>query len=197
MTDQTDQPQEGAKLDLAVQVAHIAAQVSVALRNTDPAKRSELETKLTLARERLEQRGSPPGLIPFIDVMRGLLLGQDMSAEAQHLLPAYLAVYQQLVDDQKLREDEGDLTVGQVLDEVSHNVALALKQGTFDQRRQMADTLQIMAEESRRRPDLSGLVDFLTAARILLQGGYPLPIEAQLEGPFREKWNQLLKDLRN
>ncbi len=68
---------------------------------------------------------------------------------------------QQLVDDQKLREDEGDLTVGQVLDEVSHNVVLALKQGTFDQRRQMADTLQIMAEESRRRPDLSGLVDFL------------------------------------
>ena len=196
MTEQIDPPQEGWKADLAVQVAHIAAQVSVALHTTNPAKRNELENKLTLARERLEQQGSPPGLIPFIDVMRGLLGGRDMSAEAQHLPPAYHAVYEQLVDDLKRREDEGDLTVGQVLDEVSHNVTLALKRGTFDQRRHMADTLLIMAEESKRRPDLSGLVDFLTAARILLQGGDPLPVEAQLEGPFRDRWNQILAGLR-
>ena len=196
MTEQTDQPNEGWQVNLAVQVAHIAAQVSAALSAADPARKGELEGKLTLARERLEEKGAPPGLIPFVDVMRGLLSGRDMSTEARDLPPAYQAVYEQLVDDQKQREGEGDLTVGQVLDEVSHNVTLALKRGTFDQRRHMADTLLIMAEESKRRPDLSGLVDFLTAARILLQGGDPLPVEAQLEGPFRDAWNQILKALR-
>jgi hypothetical protein len=196
MSEQIDQPNEGWQVNLAVQVAHIAAQVSTALAAADSAKKSELESKLTLARERLEQKGAPPGLIPFIDVMRGLLIGRDMSAEARNLPPAYYAVYEQLIDDQKQRGDEGSLTVGQVLDEVTQNVILALKRGTFDQRRHMADTLLIMAEESKRRPDLLGLVDFLTAARILLQGGDPLPVEAQLEGPFRDKWNQLLAGLR-
>jgi hypothetical protein len=196
MTEQTDQPQEGWQVNLAVQVAHIAAQVSAAMGAADTAKKSELESKLTLARERLEQKGAPPGLIPFIDVMRGLLDGRDMSTEARALPPAYQAVYEQLMDDLKQREGEGTLTVGQVLEEVSSNVTLALKRGTFDQRRHMADTLLIMAEESRRRPDLAGLIDFLTATRILLQGGDPLPVEAQLEGPFRDAWHQILKALR-
>jgi hypothetical protein len=188
--------QAPAKVDLAVQVAHIAAQVAAAMRSGSQEKRGELETKLTLARERLEERGAPEGLIPFIDVVRGLLGGQDVAPLVAELPPSYRAVYAQIMDDLEAREEEGELTVREVLDQVSHNVVLAMKRGTFEHRRRMANTMWVMEQEATKRPDLAPLIDFMRAARTLLKGGDPSPVVERLGGPFLAKWEEMLDEIR-
>jgi hypothetical protein len=186
-----------ATIDLALQVANVAALVSAARRSADEEKRDELEARLALAQARLlEQPGTPEGLILFLAVMRGLLRGEDMSAHAGALPSAYRAVYVQLMDEAEADGEEGTLTVGEVLDEVTHNVILALVHGNFDQRRRMADTLLVMEEESRRRPDLAGLRHLLQAARLLLKGADPTPVANRLRGPFKARWEEILEALQ-
>jgi hypothetical protein len=186
---------EQFRVDLALQVANIAAQVSTAMRSKGGDKRDELESRLALAHERLQEKNPPPGLVLFIEVMRGLLRGENVAQQARGLPPSYLAVYEQLVGELTVEEDEGQLTVRQVIDEVTHNVIAALQHGSFHQRRQMANTLFIMEQESERRPDLVALRDFLTAARLLLEGGDPSVATASLRGPFLEKWQEIVDAL--
>jgi hypothetical protein len=186
-----------ATIDLALQVAHVAAQVSAALRSADEEGRDKLEARLALAQARLlERQSTPEGLFLFLAVMRGLLRGEDMSAQASHLPTAYRAVYAQLVDEAGVDDQEGTLTVREVLDEVTRNVILALARGNFDQRRRMADTLLVMEQESRQRPDLAELRHFLQAARLLLKGADPTPITDRLRGPFKAHWEGILEAIQ-
>ena len=181
-----------AKIDLALQVAHVAAQVSAAMRANNQDVRDDLQVQLALAAARLEEQGAPPGLIPFLRVMQGLLQGEDVSPLAGELPASSRAVYQQLVDELDVEEAEGTLTVREVLDEVTHNVIVAMVRGTHDQKRRMADTLLAMEQESRGRPDLAALRDLLQAARLLLLGEDPAPVADRLRGPFREHWEAIL-----
>jgi hypothetical protein len=183
--------------NLALQVANVAAQVSAALRSEDEDQREELERRLALAEARLRERQTmPEGLVRFLDVMQGLLRGDDMSALAGELPQAYRAVYEQLVGELEAANDEGPLTVREVLDEVTHNVILALTRGTFDQQQQMAATLLAMERESGERPDLGGLRDLLRAACLLLAGEDATPVANRLTGPFRARWEEILEALQ-
>ena len=185
-----------ATVDLALQVANVAARVSAAMRSKDPGKRDELQAQLALAQGRLEEQGAPPGLIPFLIVMQGLLCAEDVSSLAGELPASYRAVYQQLVDELDMEDADGALTVREVLDEVTHNVIVAMVRGTHDQKRRMAETLLAMQEESRGRPDLAALRDLLQAARLLLLEGDPAPAADRLRGPFREQWEAILDATR-
>ena len=90
MTVEYDVPQDGqVRVNLAIQVAGIAAQVSSALRSSDSDRCTELVRKLTLAQAQLEQGTAPEGLVPFIEVMCGLLRGDDGSASAAGLSMSY------------------------------------------------------------------------------------------------------------
>ncbi|MBN1937117.1 MAG: hypothetical protein JW934_20835, partial [Anaerolineae bacterium] len=120
------------RVNVALQVAGVATQVTAALQSDDPEKRDNLERKLALAQGQLDPLDSPPGLVPFIDVMRGLLRGDNVAARASGLPPAYRAVYEQIVDSTTPPEPEGELTVRQVVDEVAHNVLTVMRFGTFD-----------------------------------------------------------------
>jgi hypothetical protein len=181
-----------AQVNLAVQVAGIAAQVAAAMHSTDPDRRESLVKKLILARVRLAKTGAPPGLLPFIDVMCGLLRDEDVSALANELPGAYRAVYEQIVDETHTQASESEMTLRQVLDEVKHNVILVMTRGSYDQRQMMANTLLKMQSESSRRPDLGALITFLKAARALLNGEDPSPSVAQLKGPFLNKWREIV-----
>ena len=189
-------------VNLALQVAQVAAQVSTVLRNPEQTPREELESRLGMAQERLEQQGAPTGLIPFLAVMRGLLRGEDVSELADALPASYRAVYLQLqlelgnvstqVGPQPTGGEEGSMTVREVLDEVARNVVLAMSNGTLTQRLRMANTLLAMQQEAADRPDLVGLCDLLLAARILLQGDDPSEAAEALRGPFLDKWQEIL-----
>jgi hypothetical protein len=193
MTTEHPTPPEGSQaLDLAVQVANIAAQVSVALRSPGSEKRNELEGRLALAQERLGEQGSPEGLIPFLEVMRQLLQGRDPSELVEELPRAYRAVYDQLIDEQTAEQDQGDLTVGEVIEEVSANLVRVMRHGTADQRRMMGNMLLQMAQDAESRPDLAVLIDFFTAARCLLQDRDPSPSADKLHGPFRAQWERVI-----
>ena len=184
-----------AKVNLALQVAQVAAQVSTVLRGSDQGTRDELADRLEMAEERLEQQGAPVGLIPFLVVMRGLLRGEDVAEMAAELPASYRAVYTQLISETEpadSAEGSGSMTVREVLDEVAHNVILAMSNGTLTHRLRMANTLLAMQQEAADRPDLAGLCDLLHAARILLQGDEPGPVADQLRGPFRAKWDEIL-----
>ena len=189
-------------IDLALQVANVAALVSAARRSADESKCSELAARLAQAQVRLlEQERTPEGLILFLDVMQGLLNGDESGpcpalALAADLPAAYRAVYEQLISEVQTQDDEGTLTVRQVMDEVSNNVILAMVRGNFDQRRRMADTLMVMEQESLVRPDLEGLRGLLQAARLLLQGADPTPIASQLQGPFKARWQEILEAIQ-
>jgi hypothetical protein len=179
------------RVNLAMQVANIAAQASAALRSGSLEKRDELVNTLTRARERLAQNPTPEGLLPFIDVVCGLLRGQDVSANATTLPTPYRAVYDQLVDETE-HDDEGEMTLREVLDKVAYNVVAAIKQGTPAQRRMMAHTLERMQRESARRPDLKSLIDLLEAARALLLDEEWEPHANKLRGPFQARWEEIL-----
>lgn len=188
-----------AKVNLALQVAQVAALVSTALRGQDQGARDELESRLAMAEERLEQQGAPAGLIPFLAVLRGLLRGEDVDELAAKLPVSYRAVYAQLVSetqratlDASASPDAPVMTVGEVLDEVARNVVLAMSHGTLTQRLRMANTLLAMQQEAADRPDLSSLCDLLLAARILLQGDDPTEAADQLRGSFRDKWDEIV-----
>jgi hypothetical protein len=188
-----------AKVNLALQVAQIAAQVSGALRGPDQDPRDELEARLAMAQERLEQQGAPAGLIPFLAVMRGLLKGEDVDELAAELPVSYRAVYNQLAIEAQAAasgpdqaDESGAMTVGEVIDEVARNVVLAMSGGTLTQRLRMADTLLTMQQEAAGRPDLSGMCDLLLAARTLLQGDDPGEAAEALRGPFKAKWDEIL-----
>ena len=196
MTTGETAPHDGqVKVNLANQIAGIAAQVTSALRSGNADQRNALESKLALARDQLQQGTAPDGLIPFIDIMCGLLRGEDTSLLVDNLLPAYRAVYDQVIDETRQREDDSELTLGQVLDQVSHNAVLAIRQGTYAQRRLMANTLLKMQRESARRPDLGALIDFLEAIRALLQDEDWAPFASRLQGPFQERWEVILTAL--
>lgn len=193
-----NQPPDGgqSKIDLAIQVAHIAAQVSAAMKSADLAKRTELEARLATAQERLTSAQTPVGLVAFIEVMRAVLAGRDASELAEELGRSYRAVYEQIIDELEHQDVDGELTVGQVIQEVSYNVIQAMKQGTADQRRLMGNTLLQMAQEAEWRPDLQALIDFMTAARMLLQGSDPTLAASNLVGPFRSEWDNILAALK-
>ncbi len=184
------------RINLAMQVANIAAQASTALRSGSLEKREELADTLTRARERLTQNPTPEGLLPFIDVICGLLRGQDVTAGATALPTPYRAVYDQLVDETEHNDEEGEMTLREVLDEVSHNVVAAIKGGTPAQRRMMANTLQRMQQSSAHRPDLKSLIDLLEAARALLLDEDWAPHANQLRGPFQARWEEMLNAIR-
>jgi hypothetical protein len=193
MTTEDHPPQqERSRVDLGRQVAGIAAQVAAAIRSRDSERRDQLAAQLVQARERLGQTQAPPGLLPFIDVMCGMLRGQDVSALARPLPGAYRALYEQVVDETQSQGQESELTLRDVLDQVAHNVVLALRHGTDEQCRMMAETLHRMQRESSGRPDLQALVGFLEAARALLRREDPSPSVAQLRGPFLERWHEIV-----
>jgi hypothetical protein len=191
-----DLPQDGqVRVNLAVQVAGIAAQVSAALRSGDADRCGELVTKLSQARDQMQRGAAPGGMVPFLDAMCGLLRGDDVTALAKQLPPSFLAVYQQIVDETEMPADEGELTLREVLAEVSYNVVTLVKHGTAAQRNVMAHTLQKMQQESKRRPDLRALIVFLDAARALLRDEDPSLYANQLQGPFQAKWEDILNEL--
>jgi hypothetical protein len=97
--------------------------------------------------------------------------------------------------DETQAEEEGEMTLREVLDEVTYNVIVVMKRGTPTQRSQMADTLLRMQRESSWRPDLQAFTDFLQAARTLLQEPDAPPEEIELHGPFLVKWNEILSAL--
>ena len=196
MTEENDLPKNGqVKVNLAMQVAGIAARVTSAIRSSSKEKCSELEAKLAQASEQLQAAdASPPGLVPFIDVMRGLLLGQEVTELADTLSTSYRAVYAQVVDETQAGE-EGEVTLREVLDEVTHHVIVVMKRGSPAQRAKMADTLFRMQRESSWRPDLQAFIAFLQAARTLLQEPDAPPVEQELQGRFLEKWNEILSAL--
>jgi hypothetical protein len=197
MSETGDIPGNGqVRVNLALQVAGIAAQVTSALRSGDDAKRAKLESKLGQAQEQLRLGPTPGGLPLFIEVMRGLLRGEDVSDQATDLPESFGAVYQQVVDEVQHAQESGPLTVRQVLDEVSRNVIAAMRQGSYGQRRMMANTLLRMERESERRPDLVPLVHFLQAVRALLQDEDWAEPASQLTGPFQAHWEQMLEALR-
>ncbi len=183
------------RVNIALQVAGIAAQVVSAMKSGSDARRDELESKLTAAQNHLDPVDAPPGLVPFIDVMRGILRGENVAARAGGLPPTYRAVYDQVVDAVEAPEDEGELTVRQVLDEVTHNVITVLKFGSYDQQQQLIDVLEKMQRESDPRPHLSLLATFVQAARLLIQGDDPAPVAAKLDGVYRTKWEQIVNAL--
>ena len=188
---------EQAKVDLALQVANVAAQVSAAMRSADEGERDQLQARLFLAKARLEQQGAPEGIVPFLDVMGGLLRGEDVSALSGDLPITYRAVYEQLVGELEAEETERMLSVREVLDEVAHNVILAMVRGTFDHRLRMAETLQAMAGELSSRPDLSGLRDLLLAAQLMLQDEDPEPVVDRLRGPFKARWQEIVEAVQD
>lgn len=194
-----DAPQGHVKVNLAMQVAGIAAQVSAALGSRDAEKQQELAGKLSLAQEQLQQGQAPDGLVPFIDVMCAMLRGEDASSRVDKLPVAFRAVFDQLVRETQKQEDPmvGDLTVRQVLDQVAHNAVLVMKQGSYAQQRMMANTLLKMQQESARRPDLVALVHFLEAVGALLQDEDWAPAANQLQGPFQAKWEDILNQLQD
>jgi hypothetical protein len=193
MTVEDNVPQDGqVSVNLAMLVAGIAAQVSSALRSADSDRCTELVQKLTLAQAQLEQGAAPESLVPFIEVVCGLLRGEDVSALAAGLSKSYRAVYDQIVEETQQREDEGELTLGEVLDEVVYNVGTLVQHGTMPQRLSMAQTLHKMQQESKRRPDLQELIVFLEAARALLLDEDPSPYTSQFSGPFQAKWEAIL-----
>jgi hypothetical protein len=197
MTEPNQPPESGqVRVNLALQVAGIAAQVTSALRSGDDARRAELERTLAEAQAQLDRGPSPEGLPLFIDVMRGLLRGEDVSSDAQGLPESFRAVYHQVVDELHHAQEGGPLTVRQVLDEVSRNIIAAMRQGSYAQRRMMANTLLQMERESAHRPDLGPLVHFLQAARALLQDEDWAEPASQLTGPFQARWEQILEALR-
>ena len=183
------------RVNVALQVAGIAAQVTLALQSDDRDRCDELESKLALAQSHLDPLDAPPGLVSFLDVMRGVLRGDDVSARAGGLLPSYCAVYEQVVDSVKAREDEGELTVRQVMNQVAQNVIAVMQSGTFDQRQQMIDVLFKMQQESEQRPHLSALADFTQAARILIEGGDVSTLVSRLPEPYREQWDHIIRVL--
>ena len=180
------------RVNLAMQVANVAAQASAALRSGSLEKREELADTLTRARERLALNPTPEGLLPFMDIICGLLRGQDVSADVTMLPTPYRAVYDELVDETEHGVEEGEMTLREVLDEVAYNVVAAMKQGTPAQRRMMANTLQRMQQESARRPDLKSLIDLLEAARALLLDEEWEPHANKLRGPFQAHWEEIL-----
>jgi len=189
-------PQDGhVRVNLAVQVAGIAAQVSAALRSGDAERCAELTAKLGQAQDQMQRGAAPGGMVPFLNVMCGLLRGDDVSALAKTLPPSFYAVYQQIVDEAHEPADEGELTLREVLTEVSYNVVTLIKHGTGAQRSMMAHTLQKMQQESKRRPDLQGLIVFLDAVRALLRDEDPSVYAGQLHGPFQVKWEDILNEL--
>lgn len=190
------QPEGQVRVNLATQVAGIAAQVSVALRSQDQEKQRALATKLAQARDHLQAGTAPEGLVPFIDVMCGLLQGTDVSALVDELDPPYRAVYDQLTSDVQAPAEGGELTLRQVLDEVTYHVIAAMQQGSYGQRRMMANTLLQMERESASRPDLGELIDFLEAARALLQDEDPDPYAARLHGPFQARWEEIRNQIQ-
>jgi hypothetical protein len=114
---------------------------------------------------------------------------------AKQLSPSFLAVYEQIVDETITPADEGELTLREVLAEVSYNVVTLIKHGTGAQRTMMAHTLQKMQQESKRRPDLQALIVFLDAVRALLRDEDPSLYANQLAGPFQAKWEEILNEL--
>lgn len=180
------------RVNVALQVAGIATQVTAALRSGDLEKREELERRLALVQNQLDPLDSPPGLVPFIDVVRGLLRGDDVSARAGGLPPTYRAVYEQIIESVTPPEPEGELTVRQVVDEVVHDVLNVSRFGTYDQRQQLGDVLFKMESEAAERPHLVQLAAFCQAARLLLDGDDPDPAAARLTGFFRERWEHIL-----
>jgi hypothetical protein len=179
------------RVNVALQVAGIAARVTAAMQSDSSDERDELESKLALAQSHLDPMDAPPGLVPFIDVMRGLLRGDDVAARAGGLPPSYRAVYEQVVDSIQAHEDEGELTVRQVMEQVVDNVIAVIRSGTFDQRQQMIDVLYKMQQEAEQRPHLSALGGFTQAARILLEGGDASAIVSELPAPYQEQWGRL------
>lgn len=197
MSETGTSPENGqVRVNLALQVAGIAAQVTAALRSGDASKRATLERTLGQAQEQLRHGPTPEGLPLFIEVMRGLLRGEEVSGEAAELPESFAAVYAQVVDEVQHAQEEGPLTVGQVLDQVTQNVIVAMRQGSYAQRRMMANTLLRMERESERRPDLGPLVHFLEAARALLQDEDWAEPAGQLSGPYEARWAQILEALR-
>jgi hypothetical protein len=194
-TDDTPSQSGRVRVNLAVQVAGIAARVTAAIRSGEQ-ERLELESKLATAQKQLEEGTSPEGLVGFIDLVRALLRGGESETTIDELPISYRAVYQQMVDELKVKQDQDLLTVRQVLDEVSLNIAAAMLQGTYAQRRMMANTLLKMQQESRHRPDLGALIDFLEAGRALLQDEDWAPAASRLRGPFQVKWESLLDAIR-
>jgi hypothetical protein len=194
-----DAPQGHVRVNLAMQVAGIAAQVSAALESGEPKKQQALADKLSLAQEQLQQGQAPDGLIPFIDVMCAILRGEDASSRADKLPMAFRAVYDQLVQETQKQEDSmvGELTVRQVLDQVAHNTVLVMKHGSYAQQRMMSNTLLRMQQESATRPDLEALVHFLEAVGALLQDEDWAPSASQLQGPFQAKWEDILNQLKD
>lgn len=180
------------KVNVALQVAGIAAQVTSVLQSGDDARCNELESKLALAQSHLDPLDAPPGLVPFIDVMRGLLRGDDVSARASGLPLSYRAVYEQVADSIKIDQDEGELTIRKVMDQMVHNVIVVMKSGTFDQQQQMIDVLIKIQQESEQRPYLAPLADLAQAARILIEGGDTAPVVSGLRGPYLEQWNRIV-----
>jgi hypothetical protein len=61
----------------------------------------------------------------------------------------------------------------------------------------MANTLLKMQRESAHRPDLKELIDFLEAARALLQDEDWAPHASRLSGPFQVRWEQILEAVRD
>ena len=184
------------RVNVALQVAGIAAQVTAAIKSGSQERCQALESKLDQAQAQLDPQDSPPGLIAFIDIMRGMLLDQPVSARAGGLPPSYRAVYQQVVDSIQAERQEGDLTIRQVMDEVAENVVRAMQYGTPNQQQQMAEVLFRMEQESEERIYMEPLVGMLQAARILLEGGDPTEAVAELRGPFRAKWDEIMETLQ-
>lgn len=180
------------KVNVALQVAGIAAQVTSALQSGDGDRCNELESKLALAQSHLDPLDAPPGLVPFIDVMRGVLRGDDVSARASGLPPSYRAVYEQVVDSVKVEQGEGELTIREVMDQLVRNVIVVMKSGTFDQQQQLIDVLLKIQQESEQRPYLASLADLAQAARILIEGGDTSAVVSRLRGPYLEQWNRIV-----
>jgi len=148
-------------------VAQLASRVATVLRARNRAGAAALA-------EALDEAGRSPGLDPdaaaYLAVLRGVLSGRRVQAQALALSEPYRSAYFSLELLMK-----GVSPMGALLERLQHNCRLVLSADSPEARAALDAVLgELEARSGRGGPDLpAGLPDFLAALRRALSGDWP------------------------
>lgn len=152
-------------------VAQLASRVATVLRARNRAGAAALA-------QALDEAGRSPGLDPdagaYLAVLRGVLSGKRVQAQALSLSEPYRSAYFSLELLMK-----GVAPLGALLDRLQHNCRLVLASGNTEAQAALDAVLaELGARSQRGGPDLpEKLPDFLAALRRGLAGGWPAAVE--------------------
>ena len=176
--------------ELAEFLSDLSVAVVIAIQTQEDERIEALSSRLEEIKQAADEADAPE-LAAYLDVLRGLVRGEDVDTAAEKLVEPYLWGYERILQELEEGPESSDASSSEWVASMTSLVATTVKSGSEEDRAELERELvriagRIPAEETKFH-------DFIAVLGGVLRGEDTRELGVKLQPPYRQAYHSLLQ----